>query len=186
MRWDRLFDDLEAQFDAEQRSESEADLADLIRAERAGLSLADRLRAHVAAELGWGLRGTAPFEAELLDLGADWLLLRRGLQELVVPLDAVLEVRRLARAARPDGGAVARRLGIGSVLRRLARDRAEVGVAVIGNHGVAEEVVGTIDRVGADHLDLAEHPAGTPRRAGAVIRVRTVRFAALAWVRAEP
>lgn len=186
VRWERLFDDLEAQLEAERHAETVADLTDLIRAERAGLTLSDRLRGQLGAELGWCLRGTHVFDAELVDVGADWLLLRRGVrQELVVSLEAVIEVRRMARSARQDPGAVARRLGIGSVLRRLARDRAEVGVRLAGGTVPAEEVVGTIDRVGADHFDLAEHPAGSPRRPGAVIRVRTLRFAALVWVSAE-
>ena len=182
VRWDRLFDDLEAQFEAEAHAAAAADLADLVRAERAGLSLADRLRAHVDARLGWHLRETSLLEAELLDLGADWLLLRWGRRELVVALPAVLGVQDLARPARQDGGAVARRLGIGSVLRRLAQDRAEVQLRLAGGPTPGEEVSGTIDRVGADHVDLAEHPRGSFRRAQDVTRVRTVGFGALVWI----
>ena len=42
---------------------------------------------------------------------------------------------------------------------------------------------GTIDRVGADHLDLAEHGRGELRRAAAVRQVRLVPLAALVAVR---
>ncbi|HET8927649.1 MAG TPA: hypothetical protein VFN24_07440, partial [Microbacterium sp.] len=44
---------------------------------------------------------------------------------------------------------------------------------------------GTIDRAGADHLDLALHPAGTPRRASEVSGHRVVPFGAIACVRLE-
>jgi hypothetical protein len=43
-------------------------------------------------------------------------------------------------------------------------------------------LVGTIDAVGADHLDLAEHPEGVPRRRGNVTAMTTVPFQALVLV----
>ena len=46
----------------------------------------------------------------------------------------------------------------------------------------AERIVGTIDAVGADHLDLAEHPEGVPRRRGNVTAMTTVPFQALVLV----
>ena len=45
------------------------------------------------------------------------------------------------------------------------------------------EVHGTIDRVGRDHVDLAVHDRGEPRREGAVREVRIVPLAALLLVR---
>jgi hypothetical protein len=40
-------------------------------------------------------------------------------------------------------------------------------------------LAGTIDRAGADHLDLALHDAGSPRRARAVTGFRVVPFASV-------
>ncbi|MFI7586670.1 hypothetical protein ACIB24_06295 [Spongisporangium articulatum] len=181
MRWDRLFDDLEARFEAEQRAEADGELAELIRAEYAGVSLVDRLRAQLGGRVGWWLREAATFDAELIELGKDWVLLRRAQVELLVPLAAVVGLRGLARPASAGSGPLARRLAIGSVLRRLARDRVEVSMRLVGAGGHGE-VVGTIDRVGADHLDVAEHPSGTFRRADQVVQVRTVPLAAVVWV----
>jgi hypothetical protein len=44
-------------------------------------------------------------------------------------------------------------------------------------------LVGTVDRVGADYVELAEHPADSPRRAEVVHGVRVVVISAVAVVR---
>ena len=44
-------------------------------------------------------------------------------------------------------------------------------------------LTGTLDRVGADYVDLAEHPADLPRRAEAVQGVRAIVTGAIAVVR---
>jgi hypothetical protein len=68
-------------------------------------------------------------------------------------------------------------------LRGLARDRAPVQVVL--DDGTA--LHGTIDRVGADYLELAEHPGDLHRRADAVRGVRTVVIDAVVLVRtAQP
>jgi hypothetical protein len=64
-------------------------------------------------------------------------------------------------------------------MRALARDRAAVQV-VLDDGAV---LTGTLDRVGADYVELAEHPADQPRRAEAVQGVRVIVLAAVAVVR---
>lgn len=89
----------------------------------------------------------------------------------------------LLRSARPAPArsALADRLTFGFVLRDLVRRR--IGVAV---HLVSGRLLtGTIDRAGSDHLDLALHDPGVPRRADAVAGHRIVPFAAVAWIRLE-
>jgi hypothetical protein len=44
---------------------------------------------------------------------------------------------------------------------------------------------GTIDRVGADFVEIAEHAPAEPRRAGAVTAVRTIPRAAILIVRSR-
>jgi hypothetical protein len=176
MRWERLFADLEARLAAEERNAWEGDLADLVRAERAQLTLADRLRAHLGESLTWSLGfGDPSLDGELLDVGADWVLIKAVRGETLIPIAAVQCVGGLSRAAGPDPGVVARRLGLGVVLRGLARDRAAVSVVLRGELSL----VGTIDRIGKDHLDLAVHAADRPRRSNAVHAVRCLPIQAI-------
>jgi len=179
MRWEQLFEDLEAFAEATERQTFDADVADRGRAERAALALTDRLRAHVEGELTFRLLGGDRVRARLLDLGADWALLDDG-GHVVLPLAAVSAVEGLSRLAAPTTQALPRTVRITVVLRRLGRDRAPVRIAMLDG----AVLTGTIDRVGADHLDLALHAPDEARRAGSVRGVAVVRLAALAHVRA--
>jgi len=82
-------------------------------------------------------------------------------------------------APAPEDG-VGERLGLGYALRVIARDRSPVTLVLRDGTVVG----GTLDRVGADFVDLAEHPVGEPRRAGNVRGVRMISLGALAVVRA--
>ena len=89
----------------------------------------------------------------------------------------------LLRSARPAPArsALADRLTLGFVLRDLVRRRASVAVHLASGRALT----GTIDRAGADHLDLALHEPGSPRRADAVTGHRIVPFAAISWIRVD-
>lgn len=179
MRWERLFADLEARLDAEERAAVDGDVVDMVRAERGRLTLQDRLRAHVGEPLTWGLGLPEGSEhGELLDLGADWVLVRTLRGEVLIPIGALRYVGGLSRAASPDTSEVARRLGLARVLRGLCRDRAVVSVRLPGD----ERLTGTIDRVGADHLDLAVHAGDQARRSDAVLALRCLLFHALVGI----
>jgi hypothetical protein len=120
----------------------------------------------------------------LLDAGVDWLLVEElGAREVLVPLAAVLGITGLlAQTGAPGAeGEVGRRLDLRWALRALARSRA--GVSLVLRDGSAVE--GTLDRVAADHLDVAEHAPGEPRRAGAVRQVRLVPLTAIGLVRSS-
>jgi hypothetical protein len=173
-----LFDDLEAQLEREQAAEQWAEVAERSRAEFGRIALADRLRAHVGQQLTLRLRSGDQVDGVIADVAVEWLTLTQGTNQVLVPVDAVTAVAGLSRAVATDAGAVLRRLGLRHALRALARDRAPVRLGLLGG-----EVTGTIDRVGADHIDVAEHPAGEARRAGAVRQVLSIRLAALLTVR---
>jgi hypothetical protein len=117
----------------------------------------------------------------LVDVGPDWLLVEEDTgREALVAVGAVSTVAGLVRqTAAPDGHVVRARLDLRRAVRVLARDRS--GVQVVLSDGLV--LSGTVDRVGADFLELAEHPPGEPRRPGAVRGVHAVALAAVAVIR---
>jgi hypothetical protein len=158
MRWQRLFDDLEAQIEAGSAAELEAEVADRTRSEFARLRLIDRLRgslgAEIDVELPMGMRERGVLER----VGADWMLLHVGgtlpAQEVLVPVVAVQVVRGLrpSSAAPGSAGPVESALSFGFALRRVARDRSRVRITF--RDGTA--CSGVLMRVGADFVEVAD------------------------------
>jgi hypothetical protein len=193
VRWENFFDDLEGQLAAEWEAERAALDTEAERLRLSRVALRERLTMLVARE-----RDTAPpsFEvadgtvlsAEVTGVGADWVALDGGRSgALVVPFASITAIGMphadVLRSARPDAArsALAERMSLGFVVRDLVRRR--VAVAVHLTHG--RSLAGTIDRAGADHLDIALHEPGTPRRASEVTGHRLVPFAAVAWIRLD-
>lgn len=184
MRWERLFADLEAQAAAVDAAELAGEVVERTRTEVAALRLVDRLRAAVGHPVRLSCRGGEQVAGVLEQTGPDWALVaERPDREALVPLAAVTSIAGLdALSAVPGSeGRVAARLGLGYALRGVARDRSGTVVTLVD----ATRIVGTLDRVGADFVEIAEHAPGEARRARAVRQVRTVPMAALAVVRAS-
>jgi hypothetical protein len=180
VRWERLFADLEAQLEAAQRRELDVEVADRTRRELALTTVTDRLRAAVGGRLELTAAGAGSLAGEVERVGTGWLLLDCSPTLTVLVLaDAIVSIRGLPGFSAGAADAVAARMGLGIVLRGLAQDRAAVALTL--RDGSAP--TGTIDRVGADHLDLAEHPVDQPRRNAAVRGNCTVPFTGLATVR---
>jgi hypothetical protein len=179
VRWARLFDDLGGQLEAAEQAERAAEAAELRRLEVSRLALADRLAGALGGSVTLSVEGVGPIRCLLTQLGSGWALVESSGTECVVALAAVVSVTDLAVATGPAGDEIDSGLGLGFVLRRLARDRSTVTIVT----RTAAIYSGTIDRVGADFVDLAEHPADRPRRAAEVRGVRTVPLAMLAVVR---
>ncbi len=185
MRWQRLFADLTAQWEAAEAAADQAELVSRTRAEMGAVRLQDRLRAAVGSAVAVRCRGAGPVEGVLGDVGVDWLLLtdERG-AEVLIACRAVQGALGLGGASAPpdEVGVVRGRLDLRWALRAAARDRGAVQV-VLDDGAVLS---GTIDRVGADFFDLAEHPLDEHRRAGSVRRVHAVVIDAVALVRTVP
>ncbi|MDN5795572.1 MAG: hypothetical protein L0H79_07440 [Intrasporangium sp.] len=178
MRWDRLFEDLDAQVESDVIRQREAEVADRTRHERAQIDIQSRLLASV---------GTSPVTVRFVsrsltgvvrDVGPDWMLLETaGRRSALVATAAVASIVGAARGV-VEPSVVARRFGLGSALRAVSRDRSAVELVAAG-----VPLVGTIDVVGSDHLEMAEHAPDMPRRARNVTAVHVVPFRAIEWVR---
>ena len=168
MRWEALFADLQGQWEAEQRAEDDARIADLAELEMGRTLLADRIRARSAATVSLRLTDGSELVGVVLDAAATWVLVRCGERRCLVPLDAVAAAWPLGPVA-PGPGTVEGRLGVAHVLRAIAREGATVRLRAAGAH-----LRGRIVRVGSDHLDVRPDPGGV--RSGAAV---TLRFAAL-------
>src|SRR3954449_8221099 len=165
-RWDRLFADLDAQLAAADAAELASEVVDRTRREVARLHLADRARLAIGAEVSVGLGAAGTASGRLEREGPEWWLLggTGGIDQLVCTQALTWVTGLPALAADPDAQSVVRtRLGLTYALRGIARDRAPVTVVLRD----ASTCTGTIDRVGADFLDLAEHAPGEPRRIAA-------------------
>jgi hypothetical protein len=181
-RWDSLFADLEAQADAWQTAERALEVEERARVEAGGLRLVDRLRPAVGTPIRLRCLTGAVVAGVLRRAGSDWVLLDDAAgRETVVAVGAVLEISGLGRAAAVPGseGVVDARLTLRHALRGLVRDRA--GVALVLADG--RVVDGTLDRVGSDFVELAEHAAGEPRRRDEVREVVVVPLTAIVLVR---
>ena len=185
MEWDRLFEDLEDQIASGWEAERAALDAETERLRIARLDL--RTRLGVLADEGSTvtavLTDATRVHGRIRAVGADWAAMQpqnaRGL--VLLPAHAV-ELWTLDHGSLLASGGAAEplsplreRMTFGFVVRDLARRRS--GVALRTRSGAV--LAGTIDRAGADHLDLALHDAGAPRRTHAVTGSRIVPFAAV-------
>jgi hypothetical protein len=181
VRWQRLFADLQAELEAGEAAAERAEDASRIRLETGAVRLEERLGGALGRVVTLRCRGAGELRGVLAEAGAGWVLLsEQGERELLVAVAAVRTVAGLDRGTGvPAAGEVARRLDLRWALRGLARDRSPVQVLL--DDGGA--LTGTVDRVGADFLELAEHAADEPRRSAAVQGVRGIALDAVAAVR---
>jgi small nuclear ribonucleoprotein (snRNP)-like protein len=183
MRWEDLFADLEQQWQALAEGERHAEIVERTRAEFAQLTVVDRLRGSEEREVRVRTRGGQAVEGRLCRVGADFLLLALSRRECVLPLSAVSAVSGLGEASVPAtaAGAVRARLGLASVLRRVAADRSQVSL-VTGDGSVLN---GTLQRVGSDFVEMAVHEPGEALAAARSRRRTLVPFAALEILRRD-
>jgi len=182
-RWADLADDLDAQIRASIGAEERAESDDVARGALGALTVTDRLRASVGRSVVLAVRGAGPVRGSVVGCGPDWVAVDDGGHEVIVLLVNLLSVSGVGSAAVDGrgGGVVARRWHAAQLLRRFVRDRSTVRVVL----DTGDVVTGTLDMVGIDHLELAEHDAHESRRRDAVRGRRVVPFAAVATVSRE-
>lgn len=185
MRWDHLFDDLAGQLEHELQAE-QADLQHEEERLRLGrLPLRERLVSlrdsgdPAFRIIRCRLRSAEVVRVSLRTVGRDWIAgdldEPPGRDQAIMPFAAIdallLSPEQAVRSLEPtvERSELAARLGIAFLLRDLCRRRAVVTVRTAS--GAA---TGTIDRVGRDHLDLAEHDRDQPRRSQHVQQIRVI------------
>lgn len=171
MRWERLFEDLEAQLATEERLDRWAEVPELIRADWARSTLRARLRVLRGREVR--LRCLGVEVAGILGrLSREWFSLDLGASGgLVVRWDAVDRFHALPSRHDDAEEGVLDRLGLGHALRAVAGQRRDIVLTTMR----AELVEGRIVAVGADYLDVRE-PSGS-REVIAFSQVAMVRSA---------
>ena len=180
----RVFDDLEAEFEAGLRREAEQETIAAIRAELGSTVLWEQLARRMDSEVvafaaGRALRGDVvasyPEFLVLRDAGGAEHLIRYGpAVSFALPAEPP--------ALRPAPGPAVRRYQFALALRELARRREPVRIGL----GDGTSVDGTIEAVGSDYLEVAEHDPGEARRRAAVRARRFVGFVAVAAVSLPP
>ncbi|MGN7976873.1 hypothetical protein ACTJJ4_04815 [Microbacterium sp. 22195] len=193
MEWDHLFADLEGQLAAEWEAERAALDAESERLRISKLTLRDRLRAIADERIRMVLEPAdgERWECTVHAIGADWIgvVLPSDPRLRILPVAAVSAIgvdhgtllSSLGTDAAASAPTMRERMTLGFVLRDLARRRTPVTVARRGT----DPQHGTIDRAGADHLDLALHDAGEVRRTRSVRGFRVIPFDSLVWIRVE-
>lgn len=183
MRWEGVFEDLEARWDDLRWQQTRSEAAELTRGEWAALSFADRLRGAVGETVRlhavWGQAWTL----RLRVVGDGWCGGSDvGGSSLLLPFDSLAGCEAGLAAAAKAPGRASGRVSLAQALRGLARARAVV--TIVGRHG-ATVAEGTVDRVGADHVDVARHARDEARRGAQVRGTLVVPFTALGAVSAS-
>ncbi|WP_430592445.1 hypothetical protein [Humidisolicoccus flavus] len=187
MRWNQLFSDLEQQFDDELDAGPRERRILEERSRIAALTLRDRLL-RAPRSLDLVLHNGERLQLHRRSIGKDWC---NGTISGGGPIEAAAIVRlpAIERILFDESGILdslndtrareigaAGRVSFANVLRDLCRRRSFVDIRGVVN------ATGTIDRVGADHLDLAVHEPGTPRTRRHLQHTAVIRLDSIAWV----
>ncbi|WP_247826594.1 hypothetical protein [Arthrobacter antioxidans] len=176
MRWDALFNDLESQLQAAVVSLQESEIRERTRSEQSRLTLVQRLLGQVGRPLGVFTRGGRSLEGVLTNVGSEWIAVAVEGRSVIVPLSSLHLLRGMGRGAGQPLSGVGARLGLGSALRVLSRDRAHVTLWTVGP---SSRQAGIIDRVGTDFIDVGTAGPDREGRPAAGRGVLTVPFASI-------
>ena len=179
----RVFEELEAEFEAGLRREAEQETVAAIRAQMGATTLWEQLARRVGTD-AVARAGSRVIRGTLVASYPDFLVLQdlEGGQHLVRADATSLALPPGQAGLQPAPGAAAHRFHFALALRELARRREPVRVELLDGN----TVTGTVEAVGSDYLELAEHEAGEARRETAVRARRFAAFAAIAFVSLLP
>ncbi|HEV2927939.1 MAG TPA: hypothetical protein VGW74_04535 [Propionibacteriaceae bacterium] len=176
----QVFDELEAEFEAGLRREAEQESMAAVGAELGTTVLWEQLARRIGSETVV-LAGTRAFRGAVVASYPEFLVLRAadGAEHLI-RYGAATSITLPAEPPplRPTPAASPRRYQFGLALRELARRREPIRVLLADGTSCD----GTIEAVGSDYLEIAEHDLGEARRRGAVRARRFIGFAAVVAV----
>jgi hypothetical protein len=180
----RVFDELEAEFDAGLRREAEQEGLAAVRAELGSTVLWEQLARRIGSEAAV-LAGGRAFRGATIASYPEFLVLRAvdGTEHLIrYGPEISVAVPAEPPTLRPTPTAATRRYQFALALRELARRREPVRVELVDG----TRCDGTIEAVGSDYLEVAEHDLGEARRRAAVRARRFLGFAAVVAVTLPP
>jgi hypothetical protein len=180
----RVFDELEAEFEAGLRREAEQEAVAAVRTELGATVLWEQLARRLGGETTV-LAGARAFRGTAVASYPEFLVLRAadGTEHLIRYGPAVsVALPAEPPALRPTPPAATRRYQLALALRELARRRGPVRVELAD----LTRCDGTIEAVGSDYLEMAEHELGEARRRVAVRARRFVGFEAVVAVTIPP
>jgi hypothetical protein len=180
----RVFDELEAEFDAGLRREAEQEAVAAVRAELGSTVLWEQLARRVGSD-AVVLAGARSFRGATVASYPEFLVVRAddGAEHLIRHGPAVsVALPAEPPTLRPTPNPATRRYQFALALRELARRREPVRVELADGTSCD----GTIEAVGSDYLELAEHDLGEARRRPAVRARRFVGFPAVVAVTLPP
>jgi hypothetical protein len=176
----RVFDELEGEFEAGLRREAEQESMAAVRAELGATVLWEQLARRIGSEAAVH-SGTRAFRGTVVASYPEFLVLRAadGAEHLIRYGSAVsVALPAEPPTLRPAPAVSRSRYQLALALRELARRREPVRVLLADT----TDCDGTIEAVGSDYLEMAEHDLGEARRRGVVRARRFIGFAAVVAV----
>ncbi len=180
----RMFDELEAEFEAGLRQEAEQETVAAVRAELGSTVLWEQLARRVGSDV-IAFAGARVFRGSAVASYPEFLVVRAadGAEHLIRHGPAVsIALPAEPPPLRPAPGPAVRRYQLSLALRELARRREPIRIDLVDG----ATLDGTIEVVGSDYLEVAEHDPGEARRRAAVRARRFVGFAAVVAVTVPP
>jgi hypothetical protein len=180
----RVFEELEAEFEAGLRREAEQETMAAVRAEVGATVLWEQVARRVGTEAA-AFAGARAFRGTAVAGYPEFLVLRAadGTEHLIRYGPAIsIALPAEPPTLRPAPAAAARRYQFALALREPARRREPVRVELADGTSCD----GTIESVGSDYLEVAEHDLGEARRRAAVRARRFMGFAAVVAVTLPP
>jgi hypothetical protein len=176
----RVFDELEGEFEAGLRLEAEQEAMAAARAELGATVLWEQLARRVGSDTVVHA-GARAFRGTVVASYPEFLVVRTadGAEHLIRHGSAIsVALGPEPPSLRPTPSAATHRYQFALALRELARRREPVRVLLADGTSCD----GTIEAVGSDYLEIAEHDLGEARRRGAVRARRFIGFAAVVAV----